>query len=208
MCRLFFSPIIYLFISIVFYSVSFFCFRIVFVINILYPASHAHTLLLDLEQLVVVANLDKINIDSPTCSAIAASSSLSSYMNAAVALSTTTTTTSTRASFSSAMQSLSYGDGYGDGLLYANASSMIDYITTKSSLLTKSSGKNCNDAMLICGTEFGLFDQYLDNSKCTAICRFASHYILVFLSEMLLPFVVLQIYVICLQCWFVSYCCN
>lgn len=34
----------------------------------LYPASHAHTLLLDLEQLVVVANLDKIKLDSSsTC---------------------------------------------------------------------------------------------------------------------------------------------
>lgn len=32
------------------------------------PASQAHTLLLDLEQLVVVANLDKINLDSSSCS--------------------------------------------------------------------------------------------------------------------------------------------
>lgn len=179
----FFSPLSYS------PSLSLFLFSYCIRYNILYPASHAHTLLLDLEQLVVVANLDKINIDSPTCSVIVASSSTSLSSLSTISKTTTTTllpanaltpTTKTSAyTHSSALQSLSYGDGDdGDGLLYSNAASMINFYNS-SSLLSKTNFNNFSLSTITTTTtttpitiattnhnnELGLFDQYLDNSK-------------------------------------------
>lgn len=63
----------------------------------MYPASHAHTLLLDLkEQLVVVANLDKIKLDSSPYSTCNASQSTSNYVSSISSPSSSTTTKTTK----------------------------------------------------------------------------------------------------------------
>lgn len=72
----------------------------------LYSALHAHTLLLDLEQLVVVANLDKLNLNSSS-SACSTTNSALNYSSTSKSVATTTTTTTTSTLSTSTHQNIS-----------------------------------------------------------------------------------------------------
>ncbi len=115
----------------------------VFSYNCLYPASHAHTLLLDLEQLVVVANLDKIKLDSSTCSSTIPATSKSTTNNNSMS-----SMLNNHYIHNCNDDGVGYqynGDFYGNSLPYSCETNI------------KTLEKNTN--------HFGLFDQFLDISK-------------------------------------------
>lgn len=74
----------------------------------MYSALHAHTLLLDLEQLVVVANLDKINLNSSSsaCSTTNSALKFTASATATTIKTTSTTTTASKSTSSTAYQNV------------------------------------------------------------------------------------------------------
>ncbi|XP_037026037.1 uncharacterized protein LOC119067263 [Bradysia coprophila] len=107
-------------------------------------ASHAHTLLLDLEQLVVVANLDKIKLDSSTCSST----------NPATA-SKPTTNNNTMSSLNNHYIHNCNGDDDDGGVGYQyNGDFYGNSLPYSCETNIKTLEKNVN--------HFGLFDQFLD----------------------------------------------
>ena len=173
----------YLFVHFTLVSILFSFLKIIrfFRIYCLYTASHAHTLLLDLEQLVVVANLDKIKLDSSTCFASASCSSESIMLTT-----TTVAPTSCHVSSSLCRDASSYrsrhdndtaasccgGDGYDGNCCQSFASfpsSATNYFggggddngacTLSSNYTNTNIMDNAND-----------FDLYLDNSKFSNLC--------------------------------------
>ncbi|KAG4075651.1 hypothetical protein HA402_003476 [Bradysia odoriphaga] len=107
-------------------------------------ASHAHTLLLDLEQLVVVANLDKIKLDSSTCSStIPATASKPSTNNNTMSSLNNHYIHNCNGDDDDGGVGYQYnGDFYGNSLPYSCETNI------------KTLEKNAN--------HFGLFDQFLD----------------------------------------------
>lgn len=165
-----------------------------------YPASHAHTLLLDLEQLVVVANLDKIKLDSSSSSSYSSAScstitttnaidssltSTSTYLSMIPKSSVTSTTnlmTSTTATSSAIDSSMTEfkmfhynGDGGGDDHLL-NKKNCSDAVADTNLTTATNHFNNINNcSVLDNANQLGLFDLYLDISK----FKFASGLILV-----------------------------
>lgn len=170
--------------------ISVFCLKIIRIFSYycLYPASHAHTLLLDLEQLVVVANLDKIKLDSSTYSAYPSSFASTCTTStpptpplpsSSPQLSITTTTTTNQitsndfhhhnnANVFSSVQHLTHNiycnnpdDDHNDGDGY---SSTFALFPPSSPSFDGSSYYN-HSMVLDNANQFGMFDHYLDISK-------------------------------------------
>lgn len=156
----------------------------VFSYNCLYPASHAHTLLLDLEQLVVMENLDKIKLDcssssSSTCNASSSSTTNTNHNNTTKLRSLIGTVKSSAASIidSTLPKMQKTGKNFDGFINHTTASFGRSTSNALNGLLfNHANSTHNNNVLLVAENAYQMdqpFDPYFDISKfryCTFVC--------------------------------------